>query len=381
MRIAFVLSGLGAGGSEKIVNLLAHHRRARGDTVHVVAVNANSSESYFPYDGTIKVEPLADSTQGMLRIVGIGQRLLQLRRSLRRIEPDIIISFLTKINVLAGLATYGLAAPIIMSERNNFKSQDMNPFWRIARPIVARRAESLVMQTRDACQSLSPNLRAKTVIIPNPVTLPRVSNRAPGNGSRVIAVGRLEKQKGFDLLLDAFKLTTVSAPAATLTIFGDGPMRDELERQALNLGIADRVRMPGVTKSPVDWIASGDVFVLSSRFEGFPNVLLEAMTAGLATIAFDCPWGPSEILSTPDSGLLVPCGNVEQLGEAIRRVVNDPTLQKRLATAGSLAASSRYAKSAVLEQWDVVIDRPVMKQPAEAPEQAAGRELERRIGP
>ncbi|WEX75609.1 glycosyltransferase family 4 protein [Sinorhizobium numidicum] len=359
MRIAFVFSGLGAGGAEKIVNLLAHHRMAQGDTVHVLAVNADSPESYFPYDSAIKVEALGGSTPRIPRVAQAAQRLLKLRRRLRKLEPDLVISFLTKVNVLVGLATRGLNSPIIMSERNNFRSQETHPLWRLAQPVAVRGAASLVMQTSDAYQSLPERLRAKAQIIPNPVALPRDCVRIPGDGTRVVAVGRLEKQKGFDLLLEAFRHVAQSVPAAKLTIFGDGPQRGALERQARELGIDDNVEMPGITTSPVDWIGAGDIFVLSSRFEGFPNVLLEAMTAGLASIAFDCPWGPSEILSSPDTGLLVPAGNVEQLGEAIRSLLTDPVLRNKLATSGAIAASKRYATSSILEQWDDVIDKAV----------------------
>ncbi|MCA1406413.1 glycosyltransferase family 4 protein [Ensifer sp. IC3342] len=364
MRIVFVLSGLGAGGAEKIVNLLAHHRLARGDTVHVIALNATSPESYFPYDRAISVEALGNGKRQALPASGKGWRLLALRRHLQALQPDVVISFLTKINVLVGLATWGLDTAVIMSERNNFRSQEMHVFWRLARPLAARFATNLVMQTNEACRCLPETLRAKAVIIPNPVALPSACARAPGDGTRIIAVGRLDKQKGFDLLLQAYQGVAATAPAATLTIFGEGPQRAALEQQVRDLALSDRVLMPGVTKSPADWIKAGDIFVLSSRFEGFPNVLLEAMTAGLAVIAFDCPWGPSEILGSPDTGVLVPAADVERLGDAIRRLIMDRTLREKLASAGSAAATTRYATSAVLQLWDDTITASAARRPS-----------------
>ncbi|THK34726.1 glycosyltransferase family 4 protein [Ensifer sp. MPMI2T] len=351
MRIVFVLSGLGAGGAEKIVNLLAHHRLARGDTVHVIAVNATGPESYFPYDDAIGVESLGNHAHRALAS-GMGWRLLALRRRLQSLEPDLVISFLTKINVLVGLATWNLKTAVIMSERNNFRSQEMHVFWRLARPLAARLATSLVMQTSEACRYLPENLRTKATIIPNPVALPSGCARTSGDGTRLIAVGRLDRQKGFDLLLKAFRSVAAAVPAATLTIFGEGPQRAVLEQQVRDLGLGDRVRLPGVTKSPADWISAGDIFVLSSRFEGFPNVLLEAMTAGLAVIAFDCPWGPSEILKSPETGLLVPAADVERLSDAICRLINDQAFRERLASTGTVAATTRYATSSVLQLWD-----------------------------
>ncbi|WFU51047.1 glycosyltransferase family 4 protein [Sinorhizobium terangae] len=359
MRIAFVLSGLGAGGAEKIVNLLAHHRHAQGDTVHVLAVNADGPKSYFPYHSAVKIEALGVSARAIPRIAQAALRLSRLRRRLAALKPDLVISFLTKVNVMVGLATRGLNTRIIMSERNNFTSQETHFLWRLAQPVAVKSAARLVMQTQDAFQSLPPSLRGKAEIIPNPVTLPPDVARVPSQGTRVVAVGRLERQKGFDLLLEAFSHVARSVPTAQLTIFGDGSQRGALEHLARELGIGDNVKMPGITKFPLEWVGAGDIFVLSSRFEGFPNVLLEAMTAGLPSIAFDCSWGPSEILSSPDAGLLVPPGDVGQLSEAILSLMADPTLRNKLSTYGSAAASARYATSSILQQWDNVIARSV----------------------
>ncbi|MDX1015845.1 glycosyltransferase [Sinorhizobium medicae] len=378
MRIAFVLSGLGAGGAEKIVNLIAHHRNAKSDVVHVLALNANSPKSYFPYNDAIKVEPLGGSTIALPRIARTMQRLSRLRHRLVALKPDLVISFLTKVNVLVGLAAHGLNTPIIMSERNNFTSQDTHLLWRLAQPVAVKSAARLIMQTQDAFQCLPLRLRGKAEIIPNPVTLPPNVARVPGQGTRLVAVGRLERQKGFDLLLEAFSFVAPSVPTAQLTIFGDGSQRRALEHLAQDLGIGDNVKMPGITKFPLEWVGAGDIFVLSSRFEGFPNVLLEAMTAGLPSIAFDCPWGPSEILSSPNAGLLVPSADVRMLGEAILSLITDPALRNKLSTCGSAAASARYATSSVLQQWDNVIARAV-KEPSPKKGYGEGTEAPRAV--
>lgn len=379
MRIVFILAGLGTGGAEKIVNLLAHHRLARGDSVHILAVNAESAESYFPYDEAIKVEALGGPSHRVPRIAATAYQIVSLRRRLRELAPDVVISFLVKINVLVGFAGYGLGIPIVMSERNNFYSQGMNVLWRVARPVAAAAATRLVMQTRDASRSLPSSLQARVTVIPNPVQLPDNCVHVPGDGTRIVAAGRLDRQKGFDLLLKAFKNVLQDVPEATLTIFGEGPERHDLERQIRDLGLEGSVQLPGVTKSPVSWIAAGDIFVLSSRFEGFPNALLEALMAGLATISFDCPWGPADMLSNPDTGILVPAGDVERLGWAMRSLLTDPALRKKLASAGSAMASARYEVRAVMRMWDNVIATSVRKQQECEPEAVSGRELERHI--
>jgi glycosyltransferase involved in cell wall biosynthesis len=356
MRIVFVLSGFGAGGAEKIVNLLAHHRMAAGDDVHVLALNAHDSSSYFDYSPGIELIALSTAGGALDRISSQAAAMLRLRRQVVAIRPDLIISFLTKVNIMVRIACAGLKIPIILSERNNFRSQGMHAFWRIARPVVARGAARLVMQTEEARSSLPAVLRARAVVIPNPVAEPGPMDDAfCSPGARIVAVGRMEAQKGFDLLLDAFKLAAYADPRVSLTIYGDGPLRSSLEDRARALGIAGRVSMPGITKTPGEWVAGGDIFVLSSRFEGFPNVLLEAMMAGMASIAFACPWGPSEILDEPETGVLVPEGDVRLLAMAMRLLAGDPKLRKTLGSNGARIARARYAMPAVLAMWDAVI--------------------------
>nr|WP_274709286.1 glycosyltransferase [Nitratireductor luteus] len=204
-------------------------------------------------------------------------------------------------------------------------------------------------------------MRPQAVVIPNPVILPQALPRVLDEKIRVVAAGRLDKQKGFDLLLEAFRLVADDFAATTLTIFGEGPERESLERRARDLGLCGRVSMPGVTPSPAGWISMGDIFVLSSRFEGFPNVLLEALAGGMPTIAFDCPWGPSDILKN-EAGMLVPRGDIAQLGNAIRWLVADAALRRKLAIAGP-AVAARYSTANVLAQWDAVITRATRLRP------------------
>jgi glycosyltransferase involved in cell wall biosynthesis len=240
----------------------------------------------------------------------------------------------------------------------------MSPFWRFMAPMVARRSARLVMQTANAKSALPDNLRAKASVIPNPVVLPERGEPAvKAAGTRFVAAGRLEPQKGFDLLLEAFEPVARRIGDASLTIHGEGSQRSALEAQVVRLGLAGRVFLPGTTKAPGGWISPGDVFVLSSRFEGFPNVLLEALTGGMAAVAFDCPWGPGEILADGQSGLLVQAENVAALGDALISVGTDDGLRHRLAAAGH-ASAYRYSAPFVAARWDEVISDAVVTQEA-----------------
>lgn len=355
MRMLFVQAGLGAGGAEKIVNLLAEHRAALGDEVHVLAFDSRPGGSYFPYGDTVSIETFEPANRKSKRDSRrVLRRLLWLRRRFRELQPDMIVSFLTKTNVLAALASLGLATRLVMSERNNPGRQHAHPFWQPASKFLARRASAMVMQTEAALKTLPRGVQGRAAVIPNPCTMVSGKPKTSVDGRRVIAVGRLDHQKGFDLLLEAFARITPEAPGATLTIFGEGPERKALDAQARTLGIGDRVSLPGITQTPGEWLDAGDIFVLSSRFEGFPNVLVEALAGGFAAIAFDCPWGPSSILSNGVNGILVPPEDVNRLAEAMKSLLNDAERRNALRKAAPESVG-RFSLPSVLSQWDEVI--------------------------
>jgi glycosyltransferase involved in cell wall biosynthesis len=355
MRIAFVQAGLGAGGAEKIVSLLAQHRLSLGDEVHVLAFRNEPSGSYFPYNERVKIViPSQSSLISGGRLPRVAARTIWLRNRFKEIRPDLIVSFLTKTNVLVLLASFGLEIPVVISERNNPLKQGAHAFWYPASLMLARRAGALVMQTDAAYEMLPGSLKARALVIPNPSVTPNGSSRAGGNGKTIVAVGRLVEQKGFDLLIEAVARLTADLPEVRLIIFGEGPDRDALEARAATLGIADRVSLPGNTTKPGTWISAGDVFVLSSRYEGFPNVLIEALAGGLPTVAFDCPWGPSAILTHEKNGMLVPAENVGALAASLKRVLTDQAMRKRISAAAPSAAA-RFSLGSVLASWDSVL--------------------------
>jgi glycosyltransferase involved in cell wall biosynthesis len=357
MRIVIVQSGLSAGGAEKIVNLLAVHRMRQGDEVHVAVFGGTRDSSYFEYPGSVSISSMRGDVGGAENSAKrVLRRIGWLRREIRNICPDLVISFLTKTNVMTLLACKGLGVPMAISERNNPSRQEGSVFWRGAIGVLRPSASLLVMQTEAARSELPTSLFKKSVVIPNPMTVSTAAREPKPFTGSVVAVGRLTHQKGFDLLLAAFAKLAPLFPKAMLTIFGEGSERSNLLLQARSLGISERVELPGTTRTPGDWLSAADLFVLSSRYEGFPNVLVEAVAAGLPSIAFNCPWGPSDILTHEKNGLLVKPENVEDLAGAIARLLNDETLRKALSK-GTAEIAQRYELSMVMQQWDNAIDR------------------------
>lgn len=341
--------GFGAGGAEKIMAALAAHRHRRGDEVHVGAMAMPPEGPFFPYPAAIQLHVLAaGAPRGRLLHL---HRLAAIRRLAGALQPDVILSFLTKVNCLTLLATRGTGIPVIISERNNPVMQSPG-FWNRAQQVLAHGAAGIVAQTQGQRDALPSRLRARAMVVNNfcyPVPFRRA---APGPNCHFVAVGRLDAQKGFDLLIRAF--ARIPQPGARLTIFGEGPARPALEEQVRAAGLGDRVFLPGIARGPQEWLGAGHVLVLSSRYEGFPNVVAEATCSGLPVVSFDCPHGPAEMIVEDRNGLLVPPGDVEALARAMTRVAGDPALRARLGQSPHLAAA-RLDPARIMAQWDAVI--------------------------
>jgi glycosyltransferase involved in cell wall biosynthesis len=161
-------------------------------------------------------------------------------------------------------------------------------------------------------------------------------------------------QKGFDLLLKAFAKTRQDFPQWRLVIWGEGSDRAELEAERDRLGLQDCVEMPGITSRPGIWVETADAFVLSSRYEGWGIVLLEAMAAGIPVLSFDCQWGPREMVDDGRDGLLVENGSVDALAAGLIRLLGDEELRARLGKAAA-ASAARFTPQNVMRDWDQVI--------------------------
>jgi glycosyltransferase involved in cell wall biosynthesis len=201
-----------------------------------------------------------------------------------------------------------------------------------------------------------PGMRGR--ILPNPVTpnvLSGSDEMLPSrNGKTLLAMGRLSYEKGFDMLLSAFALVANRHADWTLEIWGEGRQRDQLESVVQKLGLAERVRMPGFTRQPLAAMMQADLFVLSSRCEGFPNVLLEAMACGVPVVSFDCPSGPRHIIRPGIDGMLVPPDNVEALAAALDRLMGNDAERRQLANRAPEVVE-RFGIEKVMRMWEELV--------------------------
>ena len=171
-------------------------------------------------------------------------------------------------------------------------------------------------------------------------------------------MGRLISSKGFDLLIRSFHIAARDKPGWVLLILGDGDDRGRLEKITKDLGIEDKVFLPGRVKNTQDYLKNSKIFVLSSRHEGFPNALIEAMSLGMPVISTDCPFGPSEIIHDGVDGMLVPKENVTELARAMENLMDNEALRIRIGgKAGE--TSGRFTLDVIMDQWETLISQVI----------------------
>jgi GalNAc-alpha-(1->4)-GalNAc-alpha-(1->3)-diNAcBac-PP-undecaprenol alpha-1,4-N-acetyl-D-galactosaminyltransferase len=363
MKLTIVVDNLNGGGAERIMSIMANFWAEKGWEITVITTHQGSREPFYrlvpavshvdlDIPGWLKI-PLMWRIESVLTV-------LLLRRALRQSNPSVILSFLDKLSVQTLMAATGLPIPVVVSERIDPHHHELTEKWVELRNRFYPRAAKVVVQTRAGAKYFRPDVLRNTVVIPNPVIIPPNGSDAeplPFKFGRkcLVAAGRLNPQKGFDFLLEAFQRLAFDYPDWDLYIFGEGELRPSLESQITNLGLEGRAILAGKSGRLNDVFRAADVFVLSSRYEGFPNVLCEAMASGCAVVSFACPTGPDEIIRHGVDGLLVSeVGDIDGLTEAVRTCISNDGLRKKLAE-NAPDVMRRFPLEVVMKMWEDIL--------------------------
>lgn len=359
MRITLTIPSMSSGGAEHVMSILANNW-AQNHDVTLITVTATDGD-FYPLDKNIHrigLGKAAMSGNVLSATVRNLNRIFEIRKRLKQRKPDVTISFLDRMNVVTLLAAFGLNIPVIISERIDPRQLSPGRGWIWLRRNVYRLASAVVVLTEELKQVLADIVPAKKLhVIPNPAMRKEAMDETQAEvtipSPFVAAMGRLVPQKGFDMLLQAFHLCS-HAEQWSLVIMGEGEERQKLMAIIRELGLENRVFMPGRLRRPDLVMSKAEFFVLSSRFEGFPNAVIEAMACGLPVISFDCPTGPNVIIHDGKDGILVPREDITALARAMQSLISDASQRNQLGIEARKVVNN-FSESKIMEKWQDLI--------------------------
>lgn len=364
-RVVIVVASLGGGGAERVVVDLGRYLRDAGrEVIFFTLTGDDDTGAYAVPEGIrqIRTDIRRRSFSFLDTIRFTFGHLRTMREAIKSVDPDVVLSFIDQTNIRTILCLLGTKVPVIISERLHPAYNPINSAWRIARQLTYPLADAVTVQTEDGAEWLRRRMHVRRPIVianavryQHDVQAPAAIGGPTGLQPFILAMGRLAEQKGFDLLLRAFQQSDLLRHGWRLAILGEGAEREALQRQAASLGIADAVTLPGHVAAIGPWLQQAGIFVLSSRYEGFPNVLMEAMQLGRACISFDCPSGPRELIEDNVSGVLVPAEDVTGLATSMRHLALDADLRSRLGGEAT-KVNERFSPEVVYSRWLQVID-------------------------
>lgn len=367
-KVCFLIPALDAGGAERVMlNLLRSLDRSRFTPLLVLLVKKGILLSDLPSD--IRIRTVRGDKNGFFFKLLDSYRIAKL---LNEERPDLIISFMWYTNAVTLFSRFirRIKINIIISERTSTVSYE-DFLSNFIRGVVIRFlypfADTIIAPSYGIKRKLVNNSgisKEKVIVIHNPVDIRTIRVKAEeglehtwyqGGKNTLIAVGRLRREKGFAYLLRTVSLLSSEGIDCKLVILGEGKERKNLQDLVNKLRIEDKVFLAGFQSNPYKYLSRSTIFVLSSLYEGFPNVLLEAMALGVPSIATRCQTGPEEIVTDGIDGLLVPPADEKALADAVRRLLLDEDLRKRLGEAGEKRAED-FSSDKIVKEYEALIE-------------------------
>ncbi len=325
MKLLFVIHSLKMGGAERVLSIMANHFANSGYEVDICVFEGE--DIFYEIDKKIKIHDLelgAVSSSQVEAVLNNFGRILKLRNKIKEIKPDVAVSFLTHTNIVSILAAKTLRLPVIACEHSNYDFLKSR-VWRAVRKVVYPLSSVVTILTN--ADAVNYKKIKHLEVLPNPLTPFEPSGAV--RQKIVLGVGRLTHSKGFERLIKAFN--AADTKDWRLIIVGEGDEKEALLRLAASSPKNKFIALAGAQKDVASFYFISSLFVLSSREEGFPMVLCEAMSCGCASIAFDCKTGPSEIITDGEDGVLIREGDVRALIASLSLMIADDEKRERIA--------------------------------------------------
>lgn len=346
-RITCVINNISStGGAERVMTVLCNKFVEMG--IESTIIVRQSTKSSYPLDKRVRVisTTVNDISNKYIRNI---KRNFMLRNEIKKSNPDVIISFMTGMNIQVLLYTIGLKIPIIISERNNpatdISKRDM-PLVKLLYP----RAAGYVFQTDDARNWFSKSIASVGIVIANPIS-DKLPIRESITQGKIVNEGRLSAQKNQRMLIDAFEKFSKIYPEYKLFIYGDGPEENNLKKYIKENKLEKNIILMGYASDVMEQIKDAECFVLSSDYEGMPNALMEAMGIGIPCISTDCPCGgPRYLIDNMENGILTDVGNSQQLVDAMISIANNKILANSLGKKAT-EVNKKLDANVIAKQW------------------------------
>lgn len=354
-KVYISIGTMSSGGAERVVSILAN--RLVEDNYDIAIFTWISCPVFYELNPNIRLIDIEKKCKSH----NVLKKARYFRNFIKHDKPDLILSFLAKINILVLICCLFLKVRVVVCERNDPRFVPFNKWLRYLRNGMYSISHRVLTQTDNNKNYFSDRIRCKTDVIYNPIFL---ENDLVGsalhstNSKRIVSVGRLIPQKNHELLLKAFAIFVRNHPDYSLYIYGEGISRKKLELLSRNLGITDNIHLPGVKKNIFHEIENAEIFILSSNFEGMPNTLIEAMCLGVPCISTKVS-GAIDLINNGINGFLVDVNDVSALADRMAEIADNKELRQRISVS-SIKIYDELNVDHIYNQWKAYIDKTMI---------------------
>ena len=322
MRILFILPSLYGGGAERVASIWSSELAKTDIEVHLLVFYRTENE--YGIHAKVNIHSFCNEKSEYDSYSKL-KKLTLMRQTLKEIKPEIVMPFITYIGIMVSLSKIGLHIKIYETIRNNPWCIPQNRIIRWIRNISILNSKLCIVQTQSQLSYFPAWLQKRIVVISNPIQRSFTERQKEWNNKiqNIVAVGRLEKQKNYPLLINAFNTISQEFNDVHLNIYGEGSLKNELIELINHLNLQERVSLCGRNHNILAALLDSDLYILSSDYEGMPNALMEAMAIGLPCISTNCLTGPSDLIKNGTNGILIPVGDMNALVNAMKTIIKN----------------------------------------------------------
>lgn len=352
MKISFFIGQMGVGGAETVLAQIANHYAENGWAVEIVMLLGHQIErEHFHLKETINV--LDMSIQGKSYMRSSIKWLISVNKYLVKTRPDVVVSFVGRVNAVVLTAALGNRIPIVVSERNDPRNDGRGNIMLKYCDWVYKRANAIVFQTSYQQHCFSKRHENRSCIIPNPINVPQ-SGKIDEDPNLIVTAGRLHPAKNHKMLICAMSIVKDQIPDAKCKIYGDGELKSELRKLIDDKGLQSTVFLEGRKDNISNYIGKAKIFAMSSDYEGLSNALMEAMMMGKICISTNYN-GVEDLIEDGINGIVVPMGDEQEMAKAIIRALSDSDGKNDLMREKAKEKMAQCTPEQIMKRWDNVI--------------------------